>query len=186
MSENTEKEVVLRIPAVLLGMGAIAYCVLEIWREESPTGQRCTQCRIAKDPAELPDGSYRVVFGHSSVQTRKSQGNWEQVLLYLRGGRVRQPETLRHRSPAGGHLSRIKKGCRTEELALMMQSSRGRRSGYGRRQRLIKRLAAIDEQLRSEGLSSPDRTVLESQRHLLSGTLKQFSERPSRDDEGES
>ena len=81
MSESNEKQVVLRIPAVLLGMGTIAYCVLEIWREESPSGQRLTQCRIANDPAELRDGSYRVVFGHSSVLTRKSQGSWERVFV---------------------------------------------------------------------------------------------------------
>lgn len=81
MSENTEKQIALRIPAVLLGMGNIAYCVLEIWREEASSGQGCTQCRIANDPAELPDGSYRVVFGHSSVQTRKSGGRWEPVFV---------------------------------------------------------------------------------------------------------
>lgn len=81
MSESTEKQVVLRIPAVLLGMGSIAHCVLELWQEQSSSGQRCTQCRIANDPADLPDGAYRVVFGHSSVLTKKSHGNWERVFV---------------------------------------------------------------------------------------------------------
>jgi len=61
----------------------------------------------------------------------------------------------------------------------MARAVGGRRSGYGLRQRLIKRLENLDEQLRSENLSSLDRTFLESQRHLPSGTLKHLSERPN-------
>ena len=67
----------------------------------------------------------------------------------------------------------------------MTQAARGRRSGYGLRQRLVKRLANLNEQLRSENLSLLDRTVLESQRNLLSGTLKQLSERPNANPDSE-
>lgn len=80
MSESSENQVVLRIPAVLRGMGKVAYCVLEIWREESSSG-RCTRCRIANDPPHLPDGSYCVEFARSSVRTNKYQGKWEEVFV---------------------------------------------------------------------------------------------------------
>lgn len=78
---STENRVVLRIPAVLRGERRVAWCVLEIWREESSTGRRCTHCRIANDPPELPDGSYRVEFARYSVPTRKVHGTWEQLFV---------------------------------------------------------------------------------------------------------
>ena len=79
MSENKKNQVVLRIPAVLRGMSKVAYCVLEICREEPSSGGRCTRCRIANDPPELPDGSYRVEFAKYSVRTKKCKGSWELV-----------------------------------------------------------------------------------------------------------
>ena len=81
VSEATQNKVVVRIPAVLHGMSKVAYCVLEIWREDSSPGVRCTRCRIVNDPPELPDGSYRVEFARYSVQTKKSKGNWESVFV---------------------------------------------------------------------------------------------------------
>lgn len=81
MSQTTESQVVLRIPAVLRGMSRVAYCVLEIWREESSAGRRCTRCRIANDPSGLPDGAYRVEFARYSVHTRKHKGNWDLVFI---------------------------------------------------------------------------------------------------------
>jgi hypothetical protein len=48
-------------------MSRVAYCVLEIFREQSSPGRRrCTRCRIANDPPELPDGAYRVEFARYS------------------------------------------------------------------------------------------------------------------------
>lgn len=81
MSQTTENQVVLRIPAVLRGKSRVAYCVLEIWREESSAGRRCTRCKIANDPPELPDGAYRVEFARYSVHTRKHKGKWELVFI---------------------------------------------------------------------------------------------------------
>ncbi|HKR30845.1 MAG TPA: hypothetical protein VJT08_10215 [Terriglobales bacterium] len=81
MPQTTNNQVVLRIPAVLRGMSKIAYCALEIWREELPSGSRCTRCRIANDPPELPDGAYRVEFARYSAQAKKSRGNWEPVFV---------------------------------------------------------------------------------------------------------
>jgi hypothetical protein len=66
---------------MLRGMGRVAYCVLEIWREESSSGRACTRCRIANDAPGLPDGPYRVEFSHYSVRTRKQKGNWELVFI---------------------------------------------------------------------------------------------------------
>ena len=82
MPQAADNQVVLRIPAVLRGMSRVAYCVLEIFREQSSPGRRrCTRCRIANDPPELPDGAYRVEFARYSVHTRKHKGNWELVFI---------------------------------------------------------------------------------------------------------
>lgn len=81
MPGQTEKRVDFCIPAVLRGMGRVAYCVLEIWREKSSSGRLQTRCMIADDPPELPDGAYRVEFAQYSVQTHKYQGGWELVFV---------------------------------------------------------------------------------------------------------
>ena len=81
MPDNIEDRVVLRIPAVLRGMGFVANCLLEIWQEESSSGRQYTRCNIASEPPDLPDGAYQVDFTHHSLQTNKYQGKWELVFL---------------------------------------------------------------------------------------------------------
>ena len=81
MPDNFEDRVVLRIPAILRGMGMAANCVLEIWQEESSSGRQYTRCNIASEPPDLPDGAYQVDFTPHSLQTNKYQGKWELVFL---------------------------------------------------------------------------------------------------------
>lgn len=82
MSGANEERVVLRLPAILRGMGATVNCVLEIWQEESSTGRQYTRCNIANDPPDLPDGAYEVEFSQQhTLRTNKYQGKWELVFL---------------------------------------------------------------------------------------------------------
>ena len=73
---------VLRVHAVLRGMGKVADCIVEMWQEEASSGRLFTRCRIANEPLELPDGQYIVEFGDHSVRTHKYHGAWELNFLY--------------------------------------------------------------------------------------------------------
>lgn len=78
---SADERVVVRIPAVLRGMGVAAHCVLELWQENSSAGRQYTRCNIANESSELPDGSYAVDFAEQSLRTNKYQGKWELVFL---------------------------------------------------------------------------------------------------------
>lgn len=73
--------IVIRIPALLHGMGQVVTCVVETWQEESSSGRLYTRCRISNEPPELPDGPYRVEFSDWRIQTNKYQGQWELMFL---------------------------------------------------------------------------------------------------------
>lgn len=72
---------VVRVPAELRGMGAVAGCVLETWQERSSAGRSITRCRIVDDPSDLPDGVYDVNFAGTRLTTWKRCGIWELTFL---------------------------------------------------------------------------------------------------------
>jgi hypothetical protein len=72
---------VVRVKALLRGMGCKADCVLETWQETSSTGRVFTRAVIAEEPPNLPDGIYMIVVGGQNVFTRKWGGSW--LLTFL-------------------------------------------------------------------------------------------------------
>jgi len=87
-SQNRKRVVkvkgVVRVQALLRGMGCEADCRLLTWKESSTTGRTYTRCRILDDPPDLPDGAYRVFFAGYSIPTRKFEGSW--MLTFLPPG----------------------------------------------------------------------------------------------------
>lgn len=71
----------IRVEALVRGVGHEAQCTLEIWKERSSTGRVFTRCRIVDDPPELPDGSYEIHVAGQSFSTKKWSGLWELTFL---------------------------------------------------------------------------------------------------------
>ena len=69
-------QAVVRIHGVLQGMDREAGCVLMTWKERSTSGRVYTRCRIADEPADLPEGPYVVSFAGHEIPTRKFDGCW--------------------------------------------------------------------------------------------------------------
>lgn len=76
----------VRVPAELRGMGFVARCILETWRECSSRGRVFIRCRIVDEPPGLPDGCYGVEVEGQMVSTRKFSGEWELSFLPSRIG----------------------------------------------------------------------------------------------------
>ena len=72
---------VVRVNALLRGMGCKADCKLDTWQETSSTGRVFTRAVVAEEPANLPDGIYMIVVGSGMVFTRKWGGTW--MLTFL-------------------------------------------------------------------------------------------------------
>ena len=75
-----EREVV-RLKALLRGMGCKADCMLDTWQERSSTGRVFTRAVVVDEPPNLPDGIYMIVVGSRMVFTRKWGGSW--MLTFL-------------------------------------------------------------------------------------------------------
>lgn len=82
---------VLRVGAMVRGMGVEASCMLETWQERSSSGRVFTRCRMTGDPANLPDGNYEVTIDGQTFSTRRWSGTWD--LIYL-------PQWIRTRQAA--------------------------------------------------------------------------------------
>lgn len=72
---------VVRLKALLRGMGCKADCVLETWKETSSTGRVFTRAVITEEPVHLPDGIYMIVVRGQNLFTRKWGGSW--LLTFL-------------------------------------------------------------------------------------------------------
>lgn len=72
---------VIRVEALVRGMGHEARCILETWKERSSTGRVFTRCRMSEGPPDLPDGSYEISIGEQSFSTRRWSGLWELTFL---------------------------------------------------------------------------------------------------------
>ncbi|HKR27581.1 MAG TPA: hypothetical protein VJS11_09000 [Acidobacteriaceae bacterium] len=72
---------VIRLDALVRGMGREAQCTLETWKERSSTGRVFTRCRIVEDPPDLPDGSYEIFVAGQRFNTKKWSGVWELTFL---------------------------------------------------------------------------------------------------------
>jgi hypothetical protein len=72
---------VVRVGAVVRGMGVEAPCILETWKEKSSSGRVFTRCRVVEDPPNLPDGPYDVTIDGQTFSTRRWSGAWD--LIYL-------------------------------------------------------------------------------------------------------
>ena len=82
---------VVRLGAMVRGMGVEASCILETWQERSSSGRVFTRCRMAGDPANLPDGTYEVTIDGQTFSTKRWSGAWD--LIYL-------PQWIRTRQAA--------------------------------------------------------------------------------------
>lgn len=72
---------VVRVKALLRGMGCKADCMLDTWRETSSTGRVFTRAVVVEEPPNLPDGIYMIVVGSRMIFTRKWGGSW--LLTFL-------------------------------------------------------------------------------------------------------
>jgi hypothetical protein len=72
---------VLRLRAVLYGIGCQADCILETWKDISSAGKVFTRAVIGKERPNLPDGIYMLVLGHQSTFVRKYEGAWRLIFL---------------------------------------------------------------------------------------------------------
>lgn len=72
---------VIRLNALVRGMGRESPCMLEAWKERSSTGRVFTRCRIVEDPPDLPDGSYEIFVAGQRFNTKKWSGLWDLTFL---------------------------------------------------------------------------------------------------------
>ena len=75
------ERIVVRLKALLRGMGCKADCMLDTWKETSSTGRVFTRAVVIDEPPNLPDGIYMIVVGSRMVFTRKWGGSW--MLTFL-------------------------------------------------------------------------------------------------------
>jgi len=72
---------VVRLHAVLQGIGRKGTCVLETWKERSSKGRVFTRAVIVEERPKLPDGLYILVLCHGSIFVRKLEGAWRLTFL---------------------------------------------------------------------------------------------------------